>query len=129
MATLAVNVRLRREAALDLEADLRRARVLARLLDAQYSVAGFRFGLDAVVGLIPGFGDVVTSAAALYPIWLVYKHDLPRKYARRMMLNVAIDFAGGAIPILGDLFDAYFKANLKNLALLEKAVAEVKKGR
>ena len=123
MATIAVNVR-RRDKALDLEADLRHARVLAKLLDAQFSVAGFRFGLDALIGLVPGMGDVVTSAVALYPVYLLRKHKLPQRYGRKMLINVAIDFAGGAVPILGDLFDAYFKANLKNLALLERAVAE-----
>jgi hypothetical protein len=115
MATIAVNVR-RRDEALDLDADLRRARVLAKLLDAQFSVGGFRFGLDALIGLM--------SAVALYPVYLVRKHKLSQRYARKMLVNVAIDFAGGAVPILGDLFDAYFKANLKNLALLERAVAE-----
>jgi hypothetical protein len=123
MATIAVNVR-RRDEALDLDADLRRARVLAKLLDAQFSVGGFRFGLDALIGLVPGMGDVVMSAVALYPVYLVRKHKLSQRYARTMLVNVAIDFAGGTVPILGDLFDAYFKANLKNLALLERAVAE-----
>jgi hypothetical protein len=123
MATIAVNVR-RRDEALDLDADLRRARVLAKLLDAQFSVGGFRFGLDPLIGLVPGMGDVVMSAVALYPVYLVRKHKLSQRYARKMLVNVAIDFAGGAVPILGDLFDAYFKANLKNLALLERAVAE-----
>ena len=128
MATIAVNVR-RRDEVLDLEADLRRARVLAKLLDAQFSVAGFRFGLDALIGLVPGMGDVVTSAISLYPLYLVRKHKLPHRYGRKMLVNVAIDFAGGTVPILGDLFDAYFKANLKNLALLERAVAESKGAR
>jgi hypothetical protein len=123
MATIAVNVR-RRDEAHDLDADLRRARVLAKLLDAQFSVGGFRFGLDALIGLVPGMGDVVMSAVALYPVYLVRKHKLSQRYARKMLVNVAIDFAGGTVPILGDLFDAYFKANLKNLALLERAVAE-----
>ena len=123
MATISVNVH-RRDEVLDLEADLRRARVLAKLLDAQFSVGGFRFGLDALIGLVPGAGDAVTSAVALYPVYLVRKHKLPQRYARKMLINVAIDFAGGAVPILGDLFDAYFKANLKNLAVLERAVTE-----
>ena len=126
MATVAVNVR-RHDPALDLEADLRRARALAKLLDSQFSVAGFRFGLDAVIGLFPGMGDLATGAVALYPVYLVRKHGLPRRFARKMLVNVAIDFAGGAVPLLGDLFDAYFKANLKNLALLERAAAEARR--
>ena len=94
MATISVNVR-RRDEVLDLDADLRRARVLAKLLDAQFSVGGFRFGLDALIGLVPGVGDAVTSAVALYPVYLVRKHKLPQRYARKMLINVAIDFAGG----------------------------------
>jgi hypothetical protein len=123
MASIAVNVR-RKEASLDLQADLQRARWLANLLDARFSVGGIRFGLDAIVGLIPGVGDVVALATAGYPLHLVKKHNLPRKYARRMTANIAIDFVGGLVPLLGDVFDVYYKANLKNLALLEKAVAE-----
>ncbi len=123
MQSIAVNVR-RHDASLDLEADLRRARALAKLLDSQFSIAGFRFGLDAIVGLVPGIGDAAALAVATYPIYLVNKHKLPRRYARRMVFNVAIDFVGGSVPLLGDVFDAYYKANLKNLKLLEKAAAE-----
>ncbi len=126
MAAIAVNVR-RHDQSLDLEADLRRARALAKLLDAQFSVAGFRFGLDAIIGLVPGMGDVATAAVAMYPVYLINKHKLPRRFARKMLINIGIDFAGGAVPLLGDLFDAYYKANLKNLALLERAAAEARK--
>lgn len=126
MATLAVNVR-RHDASLDLAADLRRVRALAKLLDAQFAVGRFRFGLDALIGLVPGLGDVASGALALYPVYLVKKHNLPRRYARKMLTNVAIDFVGGTVPILGDLFDVYFKANLKNLTLLERAADEVRR--
>lgn len=110
-----------RATASDLTTDLRRARTLAHLLDARFSLLGVRFGFDAIIGLVPGFGDAATLAAALYPMYLVRKHDLPRKYMRKMLANALIDAAGGLLPIVGDAFDVYYKANLKNLALLEKA--------
>ena len=109
---------------MDLEADLRRARTLARILDAQFSIAGIRFGADAIVGLIPGIGDTIALGVSLYPLYLVHKHKLPRKYARRMVTNVTIDWLVGLVPLAGDVFDVYFKANLKNLALLERAAAQ-----
>jgi hypothetical protein len=123
MATVAVNVH-RRNHSHELEADLRRARVLAQILDAQFSIAGIRFGADALVGLIPGFGDAAALLTSLYPLYLLRKHKLHNKYSRRMIANIAIDFLGGLVPVAGDLFDIYFKANLKNLALLERAAAE-----
>ena len=122
MATIAVQVR-RRDESLDLDADLRRAQWLANLLDARFSIAGIRFGLDGIIGLMPGFGDGATLLAALYPLYLLKKHNLDRRYFRRMVANIAIDFVGGMLPLVGDLFDVYYKANLKNVALLERAAA------
>jgi hypothetical protein len=105
----------------DLEADLARARWLAKLLDAQFSVAGIEFGLDAIVGLIPVAGDIVTAVAALYPLHIAKKHNLGRTLQARMAWNVLVDFAAGAIPVIGDVVDVAYKANLKNLKLLERA--------
>jgi hypothetical protein len=125
MATIAVQVQRHRasEAVLDLEADLARARRLATLLDSQFSFAGIKFGLDAIVGLIPAVGDTIALVAGLYPIHVARKHNLGRDVEHRMILNLAIDYFGGIIPLIGDLFDVSFKANLKNVALLEKAAA------
>jgi hypothetical protein len=106
----------------DLETDLRRARTFATLMDAQFSVLGVRFGMDAIVGLIPGVGDSIAALAALYPIYIAKKHGVSRIVRSRMALNVLIDWLPGMIPILGDLFDVAYKANLKNLDLLEKAI-------
>src|SRR5690349_4368767 len=112
-----------------LDADLLRARQLATLLDAQFEVAGFKFGMDAIVGLIPGVGDVAMTIAGLYPLYLARKHILGKVVVGRMGVNLAIDFVVGSIPLLGDLFDAAFKANLKNLAILEQAVEARRAGR
>lgn len=105
-----------------LEADLRRARVLATLLDAQFQVLGFKFGMDALIGLIPVAGDTIGLIAGVYPILLVRKHGLGGHVAVRMGANLLIDYFGGLIPVVGDLFDATYRANLKNFALLEKAI-------
>lgn len=105
----------------ELEADLARARWLANLLDAQFNFMGVQFGLDAIVGLIPVVGDVVTSVAGLYPVHLAKKHNLGKTVQMRMAFNVLMDFAAGAVPVIGDLVDVAYKANLKNLKLLEKA--------
>ena len=128
METLTVDVRRveagsgDRPAVSELEADLARARWLANLLDAQFSFMGIPFGLDAVVGLIPVVGDCATAAAALYPVHVAKKHNLGKTLQARMAFNVLVDFAAGAVPVVGDLVDLAYKANLKNLKLLEKAV-------
>ena len=125
METVTVNVRRTAERSeptpLDLGADLARARRLAYLMDAQFSVAGVQFGLDALVGLIPGVGDTITALIALYPIWIAKRHDLGKNVQVRMGVNVLIDWLPGLIPVIGDLIDVGYKANLKNLKLLEKA--------
>jgi hypothetical protein len=125
METVTVNVRrLDRDApaAPDLAADLARARKLAYLMDAQFSLAGVKFGLDALVGLVPVVGDTLAALAALYPIWVARRHNLGTNVQVRMGVNVLIDYLPGMIPVVGDLFDVAFKANLKNLKLLERAV-------
>jgi hypothetical protein len=106
----------------ELEADLARARWLARLLDSQFVFMGVEFGLDALVGLVPVVGDCVTALAAMYPVHIARKHKLGKRLEARMALNVLMDFLGGAVPVVGDLIDVVYKANLKNLKLLEKAV-------
>jgi hypothetical protein len=113
----------------ELDADLARARWLANLLDAQFNFMGVSFGLDAIVGLIPVVGDAVTSIAALYPVHLAKKHNLGKTVQMRMAFNVLMDFAAGAVPVVGDLVDVAYKANLKNLKLLEKAAEKRRQSR
>ena len=106
----------------DLETDLRRARKLARLLDAQFSFMGIPFGLDSIAGLIPVVGDTLTALASTYPIWVAKRHDLGKVVVSRMAFNVMVDWTAGLVPVVGDLIDVTYKANLKNLKLLEEAV-------
>lgn len=125
MQTIALNVhRVEPKTApttADLHADLRRARTLANWLDAKFSFVGIRFGLDGIVGLVPVVGDALTGAAALYPLYVAYKHDLGTGVIAKMGINVAVDFLAGSVSVIGDLVDVGFKANLRNVALLEEA--------
>lgn len=108
----------------DLGTDLERVRKMAKLLDAQFEIAGIKVGWDAIIGLVPVAGDVATALIGVYPLHVARKHKLGRTVQARMAANLLIDWAVGAIPVVGDLFDIGFKANLKNLKLLEKAAAK-----
>lgn len=103
------------------------ARRIARLLDSAVGVPGtrVRFGLDAVLGLIPGLGDVAGAAMSAYLVLLGSRHGVSRAVLMRMVGNVAVDAAGGALPVLGDLFDVGWKANTRNLHLLERSIRGV----
>jgi hypothetical protein len=93
---------------------------LARVLDDIFQIPGtnIRFGLDALIGLIPGLGDLVTGAASFLIIFAGWERGLPRVTLARMVANVAIDTLVGSMPLVGDLFDAAWKANRKNYNLL-----------
>lgn len=103
---------------------LARVRTLARLLDSAVRVPGtnIRVGLDPLLGLVPGLGDVAGAAFAGYVILLGSQLGVPRAVVLRMVSNVAIDTIVGAVPVLGDLFDVAWKSNTKNLALLERSI-------
>ena len=103
---------------------LARARSLARLLDSAAKVpgTGIRFGADAVLGIIPGLGDVAGAALAGYLVILAQRLGAPRAVVLRMLANVAVDTVAGTVPVIGDLFDVAYKSNIRNVALLEQAV-------
>jgi len=100
-------------------------RTVAELLDAAFVIPGtsYRVGLDPILGLIPGLGDLVSPLFTIAILWQARDLRLPRVVQLRMIFNVAIDAALGAVPIMGDLFDVAWKANLRNLALLERHAA------
>ena len=103
-------------------ATLNRIRKYTYLMDSAFRVPviGFRFGLDPLIGLIPGAGDLVSTAFSAYLIYLAARFSLPPQIFRKMIFNVALEAAVGAVPLVGDLFDAFYKSNIRNLALLEK---------
>lgn len=110
----------------DLQTDLRRARFLANWLDARFSIFGIRFGLEGIVGLIPFVGDTLGMLAGVYPIYLAYRHKLGRTVMIWMAINLLIEWLIGLVPVVGDAGDIWFKANLRNLKLLEVAALERK---
>src|SRR5262245_50025326 len=83
-------------------------------------VLGWRFGLDAIVGLIPGFGDTTTSLVSFYILVSAVRYRVPKITLLRMGLNIGIDYLVGSLPIVGDVADAWWKSNQMNLALLRK---------
>lgn len=105
---------------------LRNLNALARLMDAKFRIPGtsIRFGLDAVIGLVPGIGDLVSLVISGYIVSSAAKIGASRYVMARMVLNTGIDAIVGAIPILGDIFDVGFRANQKNMRLLQQHINE-----
>ena len=101
-------------------------RRVARMLDSALPVPGtsFRFGLDPILGLIPGVGDLVSPLFTLGMLFQARDLGVPRVVQLRMIFNVAIDVLTGFVPLIGDLFDFAWKANNRNMALLERHAYE-----
>ena len=100
---------------------LRRLRSIAWLMDNSIPLpGGMRIGADALIGLVPGIGDAVGALISAYLVNEARAMGAPRSVLLRMMGNVLIETVIGSIPFAGDLFDAAFKANMRNLALLER---------
>lgn len=104
------------------DARLDRMRGAARLLDSRFRIpgTGIRFGLDAIIGLVPGVGDFAGAIASSYFIYEAARLGAPAPVLARMVTNVGLEALIGAIPILGDIFDVAFKANNRNMRLLEQ---------
>lgn len=105
-----------------LAARLARIRRLSRLMDSAVRIPGtrIRFGLDGVIGLIPGFGDAAAAGISAWIVREAYASGVPNGVLAKMLGNIAIDFVGGTVPLVGDVFDIYWKANLRNVQLLEE---------
>lgn len=101
---------------------LQRLERYAELLDEsiRIPIIGYRIGYDALIGLIPGIGDAAGLLAGAYVILEAARFNLPRSTLLRMIANVVIETLIGTIPIIGDVFDATYKANLRNLRLLHE---------
>src|SRR4051812_47613115 len=95
---------------------------LAHWLDTLFEIPGIRvrFGIDALLGLLPGVGDTASALASVYILRAASEFSVPRMTLARMTLNIVIDLVAGAVPILGDMFDVYWKANRKNVELLRR---------
>jgi hypothetical protein len=105
--------------------DSRDIESLARWMDTVFEIPGLgiRFGLDAILGLLPGAGDFATSAASIYILTAAQRHGVSRATLARMALNIMVDLVFGAVPFIGDIFDVYWKSNQRNVELLRRHMA------
>ena len=103
-------------------ATLNRIRKLSRLMDTAIGIPGtkFRIGIDPIIGLVPGAGDIISTGFSAYIIYLATRFGLPSKDIRKMIFNIGLEAAVGTVPVVGDMFDAYYKSNIRNLAILEQ---------
>src|SRR6185503_82648 len=108
---------------------------LSWLMDDLFRIPGigWRIGLDAIVGLIPGFGDTATSLASFYILASAVRYGVPKITILRMGVNIGIDYLLGSFPLVGDVFDGWWKSNQMNLELLRKRAtvsrSEARKGK
>lgn len=96
---------------------------LVTLLDDRFRIPGtdFRFGLDPIIGILfPGVGDAVTGAGSVGLMALALRRGVPRVVLFRMILNILVDVVAGSLPIVGDIFDAAYKSNRRNLELIRE---------
>jgi hypothetical protein len=121
-----------RPASVQIERELE---VLSQIMDNQFRipVLGWRFGLNAIIDLVPQFGDVATTIVALYVLVSAVRYRVPKITLLRMGTNIAIYFVVGLFPFVGDLFDAWWKPNIRNINLLRRratvSAADAKRGR
>jgi hypothetical protein len=108
------------------EERIARIEAVATLLDTAFLIPGtsMRFGLDALVGLVPGIGDALTTAVSLWLVKEAHVLGAPKHLIARMLGNIAIDGVVGAVPLLGDAFDLVWKSNRRNLHLLRRHLAQ-----
>ncbi|MBQ4829039.1 DUF4112 domain-containing protein [Alteromonas sp. CI.11.F.A3] len=101
---------------------LLKAQKLANLLDTavKLPIIPIRIGLDSIVGLIPGAGDALMLLVSLRIVWLGKSLGMPSALVAQMVKNSAIDFGLGFVPFIGDIVDVFYKANQKNVRLMEK---------
>ena len=102
----------------------RRLQRIAKLMDSQIRVPviGLRIGADAILGLVPGVGDILTGAIGAYLIYEAQRLGIPRSAVLRMVANIAFDTAIGAIPLAGDIWDFFFRANDRNMQILARHI-------
>jgi len=102
-------------------ANLQRIRQLSNLLDNAFPIPGtnYRIGLDPILGLVPGGGDLITMLFSAYMIIIAAQMGIPQEKLVMMVSNIIIDTFAGSVPVVGDLFDVAWKSNMKNLELLE----------
>ena len=106
------------------EASFRRLRHIARLLDSSVVIPGIgvRIGADAILGLVPGIGDAAMGLVGAYLIYEAHRLGAPKSALARMIGNLVLDTAIGAIPVVGDIWDFFFRSNDRNMQILARHV-------
>lgn len=112
-------------------ASLRRLRRISHLLDNAIPIPGtkYRIGLDPILGLIPGGGDVIGSIFAGYVVFKSAQMGVPQETLVQMAANIVFDTVAGTVPVAGDLFDVAWKANVKNIELLDAHLGSPEPGK
>ena len=105
-----------------LEEKLMRLRQLSENLDESFTIPGtnIKFGIDALIGLVPGGGDLIGSLFSLYLLRTAIKMKLPKSAIISIMFNIIIDTTIGIVPVIGDIFDIFWKSNKRNMRIIEK---------
>tara|TARA_Y100000741_G_C18195975_1_gene535566 strand:+ start:571 stop:930 length:360 start_codon:yes stop_codon:yes gene_type:complete len=108
-----------------LDEKLVRLRQLSENLDESFTIPGtnVKFGMDALLGLVPGGGDLVSGIFSLYMLRAAIKMKLPKRAIFSMLVNILLDTTIGIIPVAGDIFDIFWKSNKRNLKIIEKHLA------
>lgn len=105
-----------------MEKHIRAATVVATLLDTKFKLFNFRFGVSAIINLIPGTGDLVDVVLSLYIVWIGTRIGLPGIKIAKMLWNILFSFLIGLVPVFGDAVYLFYKPNLRNLRILKQAI-------
>ena len=110
-----------------LEEKLVRLRQLSKNLDESFTIPGtnVKFGMDAILGLVPGGGDLVSGIFSLYMLRAAIKMNLPKRAILSMLANLVLDTTIGIIPVAGDIFDIFWKSNKRNMNIIDKYTANL----
>ena len=110
-----------------LEEKLTRLRQLSENLDESFTIPGtnIKFGIDALIGLVPGGGDLIGSLFSLYLLRTAIKMKLPKSAIISIMFNIIIDTTIGIVPVIGDIFDIFWKSNKRNMRIIEKHLVKL----
>jgi hypothetical protein len=109
-----------------LEERLVRLKQLTENLDESFTIPGtnVKFGIDALIGLIPGGGDIIGGLFSLYILRTAIKMKLPKKAVLSIIFNITLDTTIGIVPIVGDIFDIFWKSNKRNMRIIEKYIVK-----
>ncbi len=104
---------------MSLASDIAFAKRIVTVMDLKFRVFGIKFGIDPLLDIIPGFGNIISLGVSCYLFWIAYRLRVPFHVYIRMLWNICVDYLFGVVPYIGIVMDLFFRANVKNLSLLE----------